>query len=514
MRCSLVLLLAAALAGCGKRDGNAFRRIVLTPIEDLRSAGGPEAAAMQLAVWDALQAQHTVHVVMAQHRRELAGLPAYAVLEGYVDGGGFRLTFNGEPVGCEGTLETCAGRVVTEVAGRMGARQRQVLSAGALRCLAGAGNPDECLAQAVKTDGRSALVWLRLAGRAMETGGPAAALAVLGRADVESMEPFDRARVRLAAAEWRQDRIGAARALVSVAGASPADVDLQGRAAQAALSVGDYTDGLALYEALLARVPDPRVQSRAAFAAALAGDRAKAERLAEMACAGAKNDAEMWDSRGEIAYFYRDFDAASRYFEEAASRNVALFGGLDLWKSALAARQAGQRERAEAFFRRFLELRAQAGQRNPLILQAVWAWLGGEDEAAVAKLGEAAQSSERGKALFLRALIALHQRDFGLAGQLRREMDPASIETGLLASLLEDVAPPPGLPFPAEAVGALRAYLRGDLARAKAGLVAMRAKTNPGTAGQWRKFEGLLAGEKTTGTGTPSPEEWLAVVLR
>jgi len=502
------LLLAMALAGCARNEGPKIRRLVLAPIENLRGddAGAADAAAMQLAVWDALQGQPSLHAVMAQHRRELAGMPGAAVLEGYVDRTGFRLTLNGEPVGCAGALDVCAGQVEGEVAGRLRARPRRVLQAETLRCLAGAGKAEECLARAVKVDGRSALVWLRMSG--VSTG------AVLAQADVKAMDPYDRARVELAAAEWRRDRVGAARAMVNLAGASPADVDLQTRAAQAALSVGDCADGLALYEALLARAPEPGTQSRAAFAAALAGDRAKAERLAELACAGAQNDAEMWDSRGEIAYFYRDFSAASRYFEDAANRNVARMGGLSLWKAALAARRAGERERGEAFFRRYLELRAQGGQRNALLLQAVWAWMGEDAEEAAAKLGEAAQSSERGKALFFRALMALHDRDFGLAGQLRRELDGASIEAALLGSLLEDLPPPPGLPFPAEAVAALRLYLRGDVAGAKARWEESRAKMNPGTSGQWRRLDGLLNGEREIAAGTASPDDWLAVLLR
>jgi hypothetical protein len=269
-----------------------------------------------------------------------------------------------------------------------------------------------------------------------------------------------------------------------------------------------------IYDRLIGLAPDPRFFNQAAYLAAFMGDRAKAERYAGSAQNSAPTDPAYLDTRGEVAYFFSDFGPASRYFEQAASVNVTFMNGLELWKAADAARSSGDQARASVLLRRYLEFRTKNGSPNTLILEAVWEWRGNSDESAINKLRAASDSSERGKALFLLALMALNKRDFAAAESYRRQLDANAIETAFLASVMDGSALPPGIPFPAEAIAALHHYLRGRNKAAIDLYAVAKTKMDPFAEGQWRKFEASLNGRKPTGLLPASPDDWLAVLLR
>ncbi len=519
MRFSPILLLLLLLVNCSRQAVPPVRLAFVLLPENLTgdTAGANEAAALQLALWDALQAQPNLHALPVAHRRNLSSMPAGIVVDGYVAPGRFRLTLDGASVECGGTLAGCLNSLVTGIAGRIGVTPRPALSARSVVCLAGAASPADglaCLPKAAAADPKSSLVWTRWAAAVRASEGPPAAAALLARAPAAEMAAFDAARIRVAEAEFRQDRRAHAKALADLARLTPADRDVQIQAASEAAFLRDFSSALILYDGLLARFPDPAVMNQAAYVAALHGQRAKAESLADAARAAAPTDPTFVDTRGEIAYFFSDPAAAARYFEQATELNVAFQGGIDLWKAALSARQAGDLPRAKALFERFLTVRNQGSARNTLVLQAVWEWHGGNNAEAVESLSAAMQSTDRGKAAFLKALMALNQKDLPAARALVRDMDEASIEAALLRSLLDDVAPPPGLPFPPEAVTALRLYFRGNKGAALTSLRAAREKMNPLVEGQWRKLDAVLQGQQPQGLLPPSPDDWLAILLR
>ena len=519
MRFSPALLLVLLLVNCSRQAPPSDSLLVILLPENLTgdAANGKEAAALQLALWDAFQAQPAVRPLPVAHRRDLSSVPAGLVVDGYIAPGRFRLTLSGGQVECGGSFDNCVKLLVDGVAGRAGITPRPIPSAPSLLCLAGAAAPADalaCLPQAAVADPKSSLVWTRWAAAVRATEGPAAAAALLGRAPAAEMAEFDAARLRAAEAEFRQDRRAHAKALADLARLAPADRDVQLQAASEAAFLRDFSSSLALYDRLLSRFPDPAVMNQAAYVAAFSGQRAKAESLADAARAASPADPTFLDTRGEIAYFFADPAAASRFFEQAAERNVAYQGGIDLWKAAFATRQAGDLPRAKSLFDRFLTVRNQGSARNTLVLQSIWEWHGGNDSGALELISSAMQSTDRGKAAFLKALMALNQKDLSAARALARDMDEASIESAVLRSLIDDVAPPPGLPFPPEAVTALRLYLRGDNRAALTSLRAAREKMNPLVEGQWRKLDAVLQGQQPQGLLPPSPDDWLAVLLR
>jgi tetratricopeptide (TPR) repeat protein len=328
------------------------------------------------------------------------------------------------------------------------------------------------------------------------------------------MSPYDAARIRVALAELRKDKKAHAAAMIALAELSPADLELQEKAAQEALAGRNYAGAMGLFERLATLTRHPRFSNQMAYVAVYSGDRAKAESAAAAAMAAAPNDPSYTDTRGEVAYAFGDYATAVQFFEAAANVNVTFAGGLDLWKAADAARRAGDKARAEALLQRYLDVRAKGGMRNPLLVQAVWDWHGDAPEAAAEKLRAASQSTERGKALFLLGLMALNRRDLAAAERVRRELDANTMESVFLGSLVAGTPMPPGLPFPPEAIRALQLFLKDDKAGAAKELASAWEGLHPSVESQWRKLEHLLGGTKPKWQLPPSPDDWLAVLLR
>lgn len=512
MRFSSLVVFLVVLASCSKQSGPVFRRAVLLPIENLTSdeRGAVTAQALRLGIWDSLHAQQKLLASMAGHRRDLPGFEGAFVVDGYVAEGRFELRVNDQPVRCAGSLEDCAGRLAAEIASKVGATARPFPKVSSLMALAtGIG-----LEEAVQTDPLFGGAWLGLSARAQETSGPAGALEVLQRAPLDKLAPFDAGRIRVRMAELQKDRAGYRQAMIALAALAPADVELQERAAREATGGREYAAAMAIYERLLGMSRVPGILNQIAYVGLYSGDRAKAESSADEAARLAPGEPTFADTRGEVAYWFGDFKTAADWFEKAAGMNVTFLGGLDLWKAADAARLAGENARADALLQRYIEFRMKGGLRNPLLIQAVWDWRGARPESALEKLHAAAQTTDRGKALFLLALMSLNKRDFAAAERIRKEMEPATIEGAFLRTLIGGASPPPGLPFPMEATQALYLYLKGDKPGASKALTSALAKMEPGGEGQWRKLDAELRGERPLGLLPPSPDEWLAVLLR
>jgi hypothetical protein len=507
------------LANCGQEKAPLLRRLVVLPIENLDPAQAfdADAAGLQWAIADAFQGQPSLHAVSAGHRREQAALAPVLVVSGYLTSGMVRLHLNGDLLQCTGPAGDCARPLIAEIGAKIGLTPRSTPKPETLRRIGGTlttGEPVEALERTAAADPQFAAVWLAWAARVQTQEGPAKAAAVLQRAPSSEMAPYDAALLRLRLAELQQDRKAGVAALQSLARLAPMNLELQERAARESTASRDLGAALSLYEGMHAILRQPEPLNQAAYLAAFIGDRAKAERYGAMAEQAAPDEARYLDTRGEIAYYFGDYAAAAGHFERAAIKKETALGGLDWWKAAAAARQAGDSKRAEAFLARYIEFRVKAGARNSLLIQAVWDWHGDSPDSAIEKLRQATDSLDRGKALFLLSLVALNRKDIPAAQRWRAQMDPASIEAAFLRAILDGVPPPPGLPFPPEAVAALRFSVMGDTRAALEALEQAKPRLDPLADGQWRKLEAILAGKKPDGVLPPSPDDWLAVLLR
>ena len=277
MRCSWLGVLVL-LAGCSRQEAPAFRRVALPPLENLTGddAGAVEAQALRLAIWDGLQGQPRIFVSMAGHRRELAELGPAMVVDGYVAKNRFHLRLNDQVVACEGPLEVCLGRLTGAVGTTLAAEKRTAPKAATVRAVA---KGDE-LGPVLKADPLFGSGWQAWAAQAQRQGGVTAALAVLEKAPMAQMTPYDAARIRVVLAELRKDKKAHAAAMLALAELSPADSDLQEKAAQEALVVRNYAGAMGLFDRLAGLTRHPRFSNQRAYAAVYAGDRAKAESAA------------------------------------------------------------------------------------------------------------------------------------------------------------------------------------------------------------------------------------------
>jgi len=111
-------------------------------------------------------------------------------------------------------------------------------------------------------------------------------------------------------------------------------------------------------------------------------------------------------------------------------------------------------------------------------------------------------------------LNQLNKRDFSSANGYRREIDPKTIESAFLDSVIDGAPLPRGIPFPAEAIAALHHFLKGNNGAAQQAYAIAKPKIDPFSEGQMRKFEAAINGRKPQGLLPASPDDWLAVLLR
>lgn len=489
--------------------------MALLPIEDLTGQDSSElGAALRLGLWDALQGQATTQVVLVGHRRDVPELRPVWRLEGYADARGYHLRLNGEPVECSGKLKQCLGPVLAAVSQRTKLQPRAPLPPAVLEVLAGpSGNSAGALEEAVKEAPLASAPWLALAGERQRAQGEAAAVAVLESAPTGKMAALDAGRIRLRLAEYKRDVTAAGDAWITLADAAPADLDVQERASLAFARKRDFRSAVAVLERILVLSPQAPVANRAAYFAAFAGERERAEALADRAVHMAPGDARFVDTRGDVAYYFGDYGTAAARFIEAGT-DPGFLNGLAIWKAAESYRLAGESRKADETLARYLTARQRAGARSLGLLEAVWAWRSRQDAVAEEKLLTAAESLDRGRALFFLALASLEQGNPQRATVVLNSMDPASIEAGFLAALLRDGPVPAALPYPPAAVEALRAYLQKDADTAAKAMELARGQLDPLTEGQWRKLDDRIHGRTPERALPAPPEDWLAMLLR
>jgi tetratricopeptide (TPR) repeat protein len=500
----------ALLAACAKGPEAGPRRVILAPVENLSAeAGDPGPEALQMALWASLQGQEKLSAALAGHRRETIGQAGAMVLTGYAAGNRFHLSLGEQRFACRGTVADCAGRLAGEVGRALGVTPRGLPKMESVLALAKARQAQgeetaRLLEEATAADPLFSGAWLARASHAFARGGAGAASETLSKAPVEKMDRYDAARVRLQRAELTADVAGKTAALLELAKLTPADGDLQLQAGAAAAAARQFAAAADLYRRALAMGPNPALRNELAYALALQKDQQGAYAAVKEILAAAPGDPRYLDTAGDIAYYFGDYRQAAAHYGAAVEKDAAFLGGLTLFKSALAAQQAGDSAKAAAAIAAYQDLRAKGGDAagQPL-LEALWLYRTGRKEQALEILEK--QTSPR--AALYRGLAALVRKDFAAAEALARGAGPADAGGQILMALARGTKPPPGFPIPATALEAVHAHLRGDEAGARKALAAFRARMHPYQEGAWP----LLAGEKNVFPA--ALEDWLAFLL-
>lgn len=230
--------------------------------------------------------------------------------------------------------------------------------------------------------------WLGWAETALRRGLREDALKAVGAAalDGKAIDPLSRSRLDLIAAQLRSDSFAIAAAQRAIAAAAPGDPVAQGRLAEVLVANRQFDQAVsALQRAISIEPQNGLFWNSLAYAYAYAGrfDEAlkAAARYAELD--SSPNPA---DSRGEILMMAGRFTDAVQSFEESYRKDPAFNSGAALEKAALCWMLYGDPRRASEAITRFLEHRAEAGDRFIELRRARWELLTGQSAPARQRL--------------------------------------------------------------------------------------------------------------------------------
>lgn len=271
--------------------------------------------------------------------------------------------------------------------------------------------------------------WLGWAETALRRGLREEALQAVSAFSLDGgqIDRLSRSRLDLIAAQLRSDPLATAAAYQAIAAAAPGDPVAQGRLAEVLVANRQFDQAAAALQRAISI--DPRnglYWNSLAYAHAYAGrfeDSLKAiARYAELD--SSPNPA---DSRGEILMMAGRFTEACQAFEESYRRDRNFNNGAAMEKAALCWMLHGDPRRASEAIARFLQDRAEAGDRFVELRRARWEFLVGQSALARQRWGRLAGDSTSPVHLLASSMLALRQAfaDPASAASILRSRPPA-----------------------------------------------------------------------------------------
>jgi tetratricopeptide (TPR) repeat protein len=197
--------------------------------------------------------------------------------------------------------------------------------------------------RAVGLDPDFGAAWLAWAETLQHAGDNARAVEVASQALARSsLRPeLDRARIALFSADARHDADASEKALAELARLSPGNTALLTALAETAMNARHFRDAAAHYRELEKLEPNTNVTNLLGYAEAFAGDLEAARTALERYGREPGQQANSFDSLGEVHFMRGKFAEAEQYFLQAHRSNPSLLAGQDLLKAAYAHWLAG-----------------------------------------------------------------------------------------------------------------------------------------------------------------------------
>jgi TolB-like protein len=308
------------------------------------------------------------------------------------------------------------------------------------------------------------------------------------RARAGRFQEVERDTLALQAASLDNDAAGRRRALIALAGATPADPFPLAALAEQDFNARVFDGAAAFYRQALARDPDNvAILNQLGYSEAYAGDLASAVKDLTRYRDLRPREANPLDSLGDVNYHAGRFAEAEKWYLEAHARDASFLAGGELYKAAWARLMTGDLAGAGALFAKYMQARPDA---LAPYRQAQWEYLTGRRREGMARL--AAMDTP-----LAAAQLALWQLETGDREGARQNALRADAGTAL-GSIVRFLTMPPGSPadwtkraaaaFPAPQQAAIREYavayalLYSKQFRAAAGpLQALYARTPPGS---------------------------------
>ena len=280
--------------------------------------------------------------------------------------------------------------------------------------------------KAVTLDPQFGAAWLSWTDSRALSGDTSGAIDIADRALQHPVKSeIDGLRIALLRATIQKDSLAEHDALMKLT-APVADPGLlanlggiEVRAREFALAAGDY-------QKILAVEPEnPEILNQLGYAYGFEGKIADAEAIFAHYSKLPGQEPNSFDSLGEVYFMNGKFADAEKSFLRAHSLNAALLSGDDLRKAAYAHWLAGDLPGADQVFHRYLEFRAKLKDPSVESQQAVWEYITGRQDQAIALLQKSPSPQAAVEMRIWRAEVKLPQ-ELDRWKQLYETSQPAS----------------------------------------------------------------------------------------
>lgn len=272
------------------------------------------------------------------------------------------------------------------------------------------------------------------------------------RRNSSAFPPRDRAKLEYLAASITGDKQKRTQALEELVRENPHDIRMAQTLAESCVQARNYKCAIdALNGALKIEPKNIALWNSLGYAEAYAGDLAGAQKALEQYRALAPNDANAWDSMGEIHFLLGKYTEAEQEFLEAHKRNPAMLQGGHLYRAALAHLMTGDTMGADAAFQKYIDFRKQAQDQAIEVRTGIWQFQSGRADAALATFDRIAKANGQWTsfALVESAFVLLeqgkrdaaHQKAVG-AGQ--SAANPAARTLAIVSQVLSAPSAPTG----------------------------------------------------------------------
>ncbi len=254
----------------------------------------------------------------------------------------------------------------------------------------------------------------------------------------------ERAQLGVLSAALKGDRAAERRALVALAGATPADASVYLRLANMDLGERAYADAAQWFDQALDRDPDnPALLNQAGYAHAYARDLEAAATALRRYRDLRPREANPLDSLGDVHFHLGRFAEAGKYYREAYAKDPSFLFGAELYKAAWAQLMEGDVQGARDTFAGFVQTRGKFSDALLPYRIAQWDYLTGRRGEAIGRLEKAAAEPGAPLAALAAAQLSLWALESGDRERARLFALRAATP-GALAAVCRFLTGPPG----------------------------------------------------------------------
>jgi len=313
-----------------------------------------------------------------------------------------------------------------------------------------------------------------------------------GRGMGALLDDISRAELDLMASNLNGDEKMRHGALVALSRLTQHDVSAVRALAEDEFQARHFSVAVDLYRKAAGLDPaDPSLLNAFGYAQAFARDLSGATSTLEKYAKQPGQQANGFDSLGEVNFYLGRFSDAEKYFLKAQQTNSALLGGSDLLKAAEARLMTGDRNGADALFHQYANFRLHFKDPNVKLESARWDYLTGRRQQALTHLESFSSTATGDPASAADSQLAIWYLQIGdatlAASHATRAADRASTpQMRNLAAICRYLAAPSASATVPKSVEAISLLLSKRFSEAVPVLKQLYDATNPSFDGQVR----------------------------